>query len=95
LIISRVNNQGFQTAQIIISDVFVNCFKSLVLLLQLITVAEALIKSIVNGFHTILLFHITVIIFHHKSIFRDFNISITHAGVQGTSQELSHIKSFH
>jgi len=62
-----------------------------VLLLQLITVAHAFIKSAVIGFHTILLFQTTVIIFHSTLILRLLNISIIQAGVQGINQELSHI----
>jgi hypothetical protein len=77
------------------SACFVYLDTSLVLLLQLITVAQAFISSAIIGFHTILLFHITHTSFHDKSIFSDLNISIIHAGVHGTKPDLSHINIFH
>jgi hypothetical protein len=77
------------------SAVLVKNFKSLVLLLQLITVAQAFISKLAIGFHTILLFHITTIFFQVSSIPSLLNISIIHEGVQDTSQEVSQIISFH
>jgi hypothetical protein len=89
------NKPGIQTATTTISEFFVCIVKSLVLLLQLVTVAQAFIKRAVTGFQTILLFQITVTSFQDRSIFSALKISIIHAGVQGTSHELSHIKIFH
>jgi len=89
------NNHGCQAAIIIISAHKVYLETSFVLLLQLITVAQELIKIEVIGFQTILLLHITHISFQTRSISIDENISIIPAGVHGTSQVLSHIRIFH
>jgi hypothetical protein len=73
----------------------VNFVKSLVLLLQLITVAPAFISKFAIGFHTMLLLPIIHISFQYKSIDSDFNISIIHAGVHEINHELSQIRIFH
>ena len=78
-----------------VSAIVVNFFKSFVLLLQLITVAQAFIKRAVVGFQTILLLQITQTIFHSTSNFSCFKISIIQAGVQGTNQVSSQIRTFH
>jgi len=88
-------SHGLHAAKIIISDFLIKSFIFLVLLLQLITVAQAFINNTVIGFHTILLLPITHTTFHTKSIFFDSNIFIIHAGVHGTNHELSQINIFH
>jgi hypothetical protein len=95
LTISTLSNQGLQAAKITISDLSVKSLIFGVLLLQLITVAQAFISKAVMGFQTILLLQITVIIFQTKFISILLNISIIPAGVQGMNQELSQINAFH
>jgi hypothetical protein len=95
LSIFSFNSHGFQVATTTISAFFVKLLKSGVLLLQLITVAQAFINKAVIGFQTILLLHITHTTFQTKSIYSDSNIFIIHAGVHGTNHELSHINIFH
>jgi len=95
LTISAVSIFGLPVAEITISESIVYCFIFFVLLLQLITVAQAFNRSIVIGFHTILLLPSTVIFFHTKSLFSCFSICIIHAGVQGISHESSHTDIFH
>jgi hypothetical protein len=88
-------SHGFHAAKITISDFLVKSFIFFVLLLQLITVAQAFINSAVIGFHTILLLPITLTVFQIKSTYSDFNISSIQAGVHGTNHELSQISIFH
>jgi hypothetical protein len=95
LTIFFVNNHGFQAARITISDFFVNSSIEGVLLLQLITVAQAFISNAAIGFHTILLLPIIVTIFQLTFSHISFNISIIQAGVQGTNQESFQINTFH
>jgi hypothetical protein len=83
--ISSFNNHGCHVATTTISASFVNFDTSFVLLLQLITVAHAFINREVIGFQTILLLPITHITFQTTSIDSESNISIIHAGVQGTN----------
>jgi hypothetical protein len=59
---------GIQVAEITISEFSVNLLISGVLLLHDITVAQAFISIAVIGFHTILLFPITVTIFPERFI---------------------------
>jgi len=68
-IISTLSIFGTQVAIIIISAIVVNFLKFFVLLLQLITVAQAFISREVIGFQTMLLFPITQATFHSKFIF--------------------------
>jgi hypothetical protein len=95
LSIFSFNNHGCHVATMTISADLVYLLISLVLLLQLITVAHAFIRRQVIGFQTILLLQITQISFQTTSIFSDFKISIIHAGVQGTNHESSQINIFH
>jgi hypothetical protein len=88
-------NHGCHVATITISADLVYLVISLVLLLQLITVAHAFIRRQVIGFQTILLLQIIHISFQIILIFSDFKISIIQAGVHGTNQESSHINIFH
>ncbi|MDF1682315.1 MAG: hypothetical protein P1U46_00670 [Patescibacteria group bacterium] len=59
------------------------------------TVAPKFIKSEITGFHTILLLHITVTVFHSSFISSLFNISIIHAGVHGIKPFSSPDNTFH
>jgi hypothetical protein len=94
-IISTFNIHGFQAATTTMSAILVYFLISLVILLQLITVAQAFISNAVIGFQTILLLHTTHTTFHSKFIFSFSNISIIQAGVHGTNHLLSFIRTFH
>lgn len=81
-------------AAIIISACSVIASRSGVLLLQLMTVAPALMSRFVTGFPTILLLPITQIIFPEREIFFSEKICIIPAGVQGSSADVSPMTIF-
>gem|GEM_PF-4598759 len=93
--ISTFNKCGLQVAEIIISEFFVKYFRFLVLELQIVVVAQALINKFATGFQTILLLQIIVTFFQETSILYSFKSSIIPAGVQGIKAFSSHKTTFH